>query len=59
MTKSESSGRMNLSDRLLALRRFDSLRKWESLDDRRFCRCCRKFIPAAKLRCWNATVQTS
>jgi hypothetical protein len=40
---------MNLSDRLLALRDLDPLRKWESLDDRRFCRCCRKFISGRQI----------
>ena len=41
--------RMNLSDRLIALRRLDRVRKWESLDDVRFCRCCRKFISGRQI----------
>jgi hypothetical protein len=41
--------RMNLSDRLITLRRLDPVRKWESLDDRRFCRCCRKFISGRQI----------
>jgi hypothetical protein len=36
--------RFALSDRLSLSRRLDSWRKWESLDDQRFCRCCHKFI---------------
>jgi hypothetical protein len=30
--------------RLIVLRRLDRFRKWRSLDDQRFCRCCHKFI---------------
>jgi hypothetical protein len=36
--------RLSLSERLILLRELDPLRKWESLDDQRFCRCCHKFI---------------
>ena len=36
--------RLSLAERLILLRELDPLRKWESLDDRRFCRCCHKFI---------------
>jgi len=27
----------------------DALRKWDSLDDRRFCRCCHKFISGRQI----------
>src|SRR6266550_4674612 len=29
--------------------RIRSLRKWESLDDQRFCRCCHKFISGRQI----------
>jgi len=34
---------------LMLLRRLDRCRKWQSLDDRRFCRCCHKFISGHEL----------
>jgi hypothetical protein len=37
------------SDRLIILRQLDSLRKWESLDDQRFCRGCHKFISGRQI----------
>jgi hypothetical protein len=32
--------RLGSGDKLLILRRLDRDRKWESLDDKRYCRCC-------------------
>ena len=40
---------LDLSDRLILLRRLDSLRNWESLDEQRFCRCCHKFISGRQI----------
>ena len=40
---------VDLSDRLMLLRKIDPLRKWVSLDDRRFCRCCHKFISGRQI----------
>ena len=40
---------LDLSDHLILLRRLDPLRKWESLDDQRFCRCCHKFISGRQI----------
>jgi len=37
------------SDRLILLSRLDSLRKWKSLDDLRFCRGCHKFISGRRI----------
>jgi hypothetical protein len=34
---------------LMLLRRLDRFRKWQSLDDRRFCRCCHKFISGRQI----------
>ncbi|MBV9008928.1 MAG: hypothetical protein JO354_07155 [Verrucomicrobia bacterium] len=39
----------NLTDRLLALRRLDRTRTWESLDDLRVCRCCGKKITGRQI----------
>ena len=41
--------RLNPADRFVLLRRLDRLRKWQSLDDRRFCRCCHKFISGRQI----------
>ena len=40
---------VDLADRLILLRKMDPSRKWESLDDRRFCRCCHKFISGRQI----------
>jgi hypothetical protein len=42
--KTASPLRFDLAKPLALLRELDSARKWESLDDRRFCRGCHKFI---------------
>jgi hypothetical protein len=43
------------SDRLIILRQLDSLRKWESLDDQRFCRGCHKFIRGRQIEVIKGT----
>jgi len=40
---------LRLAERLILLRELDPLRKWESLDDQRFCRCCHKFISGRQI----------
>jgi hypothetical protein len=40
---------VDLSDRLMLLRKMDPSRKWDLLDDRRFCRCCHKFISGRQI----------
>ena len=40
---------VDLADRLSLFRRMDPLRRWDSLDDRRFCRCCHKFISGRQI----------
>jgi hypothetical protein len=40
---------VDLADRLILLRKMDPLRKWDSLDDRRFCRCCHKFVTGRQI----------
>jgi hypothetical protein len=41
--------RLDPADRLIVLRRLDRFRKWQSLDDRRFCRCCHKLISGRQI----------
>src|SRR5207248_9974437 len=41
--------RLSLTERLILLRELDPLRKWESLDDQRFCRCCHKYITGRQI----------
>ena len=41
--------RLDSAGRLILLRQLDPLRKWESLDDRRLCRCCHKFITGRQI----------
>ena len=43
------------ADRLIILRQLDSLRKWESLDDQRFCRGCHKFIRGRQIEVIKGT----
>src|SRR5438874_6215195 len=40
---------LDLCERLRLLRALDPLRKWESLDDQRVCRCCHKFISGRQI----------
>ena len=49
--------RLDPADRLILLRRLDRFRKWQSLDDQRFCRCCRKFISGRQIEVIDATAQ--
>ncbi|PYK67642.1 MAG: hypothetical protein DME45_09820 [Verrucomicrobia bacterium] len=53
--KMTSLVRLDPADRLL--RRLDRFRKWESLDDRRFCRCCHKFISGWQIEVIDAAAQ--
>jgi hypothetical protein len=57
LVKMTSSVRLDPADRLILLRRLDRFRKWESLDDRRFCRCCHKFITGRQIEVIDATAQ--
>jgi hypothetical protein len=47
--RTASALRLDLAERLILLRELDSFRKWESLDDRRFCRCCHRFISGRQI----------
>jgi len=47
--------RLDPADRLILLRRLDRFRKWQSLDDRRFCRCCHKLISGRQIEVINVT----
>src|SRR5205814_1207873 len=47
--------RLDSAARLILLRQLDPLRKWESLDDRRFCRCCHKFISGRQIEVTSAS----
>ena len=47
--------RLDSAGRLILLRQLDPLRKWESLDDRRFCRCCNKFISGRQVEVISAS----
>lgn len=40
---------VDAADRLMLLRKMDPLRKWDSLDDSRFCRRCHKFITGRQI----------
>jgi hypothetical protein len=53
--KMASRVRLDAGDRLILLRRLDRLRKWQSLDERRFCRCCHKFISGRQIEVVDAT----
>jgi hypothetical protein len=53
--KMTSTVRLEPDDRLIILRRLDPSRKWESLDERRFCRCCNKFISGRQIEIPNGT----
>jgi len=53
--KIASSLRLDSAARLILLRQLDPLRKWESLDDRRFCRCCHKFISGRQIEVTSAS----
>jgi hypothetical protein len=57
LVKMTSSVRLDAADRLILLRRLDRFRKWESLDDRRFCRCCHKFISGRQIEVIDATAE--
>jgi hypothetical protein len=47
--KTAAAFRIDLGERLILLRKLDPFRKWESLDDQRFCRCCHKFISGRQI----------
>src|SRR5262249_29399416 len=49
--------RLDPADRLILLRRLDRFRKWQSPDDRRFCRCCHKFTTGRQIQVIDATAQ--
>ena len=49
--------RLDAADRLILLRRLDRFRKWQSLDDRRFCRCCHKLISGRQIEVIDASPQ--
>ena len=53
--KTESPLKLNASDRLLILRRLDHLRKWASLDDKRYCVCCGKIITGRQIEAVGGT----
>ena len=57
LVKSTSPVRLSPADRLILLRRLDRFRKWLSLDDQRFCRCCHKFISGRQIEVIDATAQ--
>jgi len=57
LVKLTSLVRLDPADRLILLRRLDRFRKWQSLDDRRFCRCCHKFISGRQIQLIDATTQ--
>jgi len=57
LVKMTSLVRLDPADRLILLRRLDRFRKWESLDDRRFCRCCHKFISGRQIEVIDAAAQ--
>ena len=56
--KTPPSLHLDLSERLRLLRASDPLRKWESLDDQRFCRCCHKFISGRQIEVIPASGKT-
>ena len=47
--KTAPGAHLSLAERLILLRELDPLRKWESLEDQRFCRCCHKFISGRQI----------
>jgi hypothetical protein len=47
--------RLDPADRLILLRRLDRFRKWQSLDDQRFCRCCHKLIIGRQIEVIDAS----
>ena len=47
--KMASPVRLDPADRLIVLRRLDRFRKWQSLDDRGFCRCFHKLISGRQI----------
>ena len=57
LVKTTSPVRLDPADRLILLRRLDRFRKWQSLDDRRFCRCCHKLISGRQIEVIDATTQ--
>ena len=57
LVKLRSPVRLDPADRLILLRRLDRLRIWQSLDDRRFCRCCHKFISGRQIEVIAAIAQ--
>ncbi len=57
VVKMASPVRWDAADRLILLRRLDRFRKWQSLDDRRFCRCCHKLISGRQIEVIDAPAQ--
>ena len=55
--KMKSPVRLDPADRLILFRRLDRFRKWQSLDDRRFCRCCHKLISGRQIEVIDPTAQ--
>ena len=53
--KTQTPLKLNASDRLLILRRLDHLRKWASLDDKRYCVCCGKIITGRQIEAVGGT----
>jgi len=53
----KSPVRLDPADRLILFRRLDRFRKWQSLDDRRFCRCCHKLISGRQIEVIDPTAQ--
>ena len=43
------------ADKLELLQRFDQFRKWNSLDDKRYCLCCSKIITGYEIQVIGAT----
>src|SRR5437868_1280000 len=42
-----------LEEKLDRLRRLDGLRRWDSLDDKRFCRVCRRLMTGRQIEVLN------
>jgi len=55
LVKMTSPVRLDPAERLILLRGPDRFRKWQSLDDRRFCRCCHKFISGRQIEVIEGT----
>jgi hypothetical protein len=53
--QNESAIEVEAADKLRWLRRLDGARKWESLDDRRFCRCCGKSFSGVQVQLVGGT----